>query len=77
MRNRAEVDHAFTHHSPRSDEEVEFYSAYRNQAKDLAFFLVEVLPETAERTIALRALHDAVMKANLACAIHGLKESKP
>lgn len=74
MRTKEEVDHAFTYHAPRSGAEIAFYEEYRESARGLAHYLLANLPETADRTIALRKLQEAVMAANLACALHGIQE---
>jgi len=73
MRTKEEVEHAFTYHAPRGPGEIAFYQSVREQAGDLALFVFLALPETPERTLALRKIQDAVMAANLACALHGLK----
>ena len=70
MRTLAEIEHAFTYHPPHGDQPA-FYEGVRERAKALAIFVFELVPESAERTIALRKIQDAVMAANLACALNG------
>jgi len=74
MRTREDVIEAFTYHPPRSEAEKAFYEDFRDQARELALYLVAAIPESAERTLALRKLHECVMQANAAVAIHGLGE---
>lgn len=69
MRTLEELEHAFSYHPPTSPPL--FYEGVRQRAVALARFVFESLPETADRTIALRKIQEAVMSANLACALHG------
>jgi len=71
MRTFDDVIHAFTYHPPTGDQPL-FYEGVRGHARALALFVFDFLPETPERTIALRKIQDAVMAANLACALHGM-----
>lgn len=72
MRTQAEVIEAFTYHPPASEAEKMFYERFRNTMKDCALFLIEILPECPERTIAIRHIEQAVMYANATVARKGL-----
>ena len=71
MRTIDEVYHAFTYHPPTGDQPL-FYEGVRERAKNLATFVFDFIPESPERTIAIRKIQEAVMAANLACALRGL-----
>ena len=78
MRTQEELNHAFTYHKPSGDQPL-FYEDVRERAKAMAQLVFDFLPSTPERTIALRKIQEAVMAANLACALHGLNfpEDRP
>lgn len=69
----SDVERMFTYR-PWTDEEVRKYRPLRDMAKELALEVVRRVPDSPERTLALRALHDASMKINLAISMHPEKE---
>lgn len=56
-------------------EELERYTPLREMAKQLALEIVRRVPDSPERTLAIRALHDASMKVNLAISMHPERRS--
>lgn len=46
------------------------YIEIRNKAKELASLILDCTPESAEQTLAIRHVQQAVMFANAAIAIH-------
>jgi hypothetical protein len=59
----------FTFHPVHGDQG-ERYSAIRSKALELAELIVGSTPESAEQTLALRALHLCTMQANAAIAVN-------
>lgn len=59
----------FSHHPPKGDQAAR-YARIREQALELAELIKELTPGSAEQTLAIRALHLAVMHANSAIALN-------
>lgn len=57
----------FRHHPPMGDQ-AERYETIRNAGWHFALVIQEMTPPSAEQTLAIRALHLAVMHANTAIA---------
>ena len=71
MRITAEnVEKVFSYHAPDEDQ-IKKYAAIRAQAKDFARTILEVVPECADRSVALRKLRECVMDVNAAIALDG------
>ena len=68
-----DLNNIFTYHAPFGNQ-AERYEKLRSQTKFLAMIVLELTPECAEQTIAIRKLQEAVMFANAAIAIN---ETKP
>lgn len=64
---RADIENFFTYHAP-SSEQVDIMKHIRDDAKRLAFFIHEFVPECADQSAAIRKLREAVMTANAAIA---------
>lgn len=64
---KEDIENWFTYHSPTSEQQVA-YNMVRAHAKDLAFVIFDVVPDSADRTAAMRKLREAVMTANAAIA---------
>jgi hypothetical protein len=62
-----DIDNIFTYH-PCGPEKEEKYVALRNEAKTFAKMILDMAPETPERTLALRKVEEAVMWANASIA---------
>lgn len=69
----ADIERMFTYR-PWTEEEVRKYRPLREMAKELGLEIVRRVPDSSERTLAIRALHDASMKVNLAISMHPTKE---
>lgn len=69
----SEIRSRFEYHPPRSMEEIQFYEEYRKKAFGLASMLVLHTGPSRERSLALTKLEDAVMAANKAIAVNGLR----
>jgi hypothetical protein len=66
----AKIENWFTHHPPDQDQ-LEDYRALRSAALVFATVIVERVPDSADRTAALRKVREAVMTANAAIACGG------
>ena len=61
------IENDFTHHAPNG-EQAEKYSRMRQTAKGLARLVVELCPESRERSTALTKLEECVFWANASIA---------
>lgn len=57
----------FTYHAPKGDQALR-YELIRDQAHNLAAFIVDKTPVSREQSLALTALEEAVMWANASIA---------
>ncbi len=64
-----DLDNLFSHHAPKGDQ-VERYAEIRAAARNFAQIIIEYTPESAEQTLAIRKVHDAMMQANTAIAVN-------
>lgn len=67
-----DIEELFSYHPSNSSDAVRAHTLIREDVKTTAHFLNNVLPESAEKTLAIRALQQALMWANASIAIHGL-----
>lgn len=65
-----QVERAFAYHKPMADQQPR-YEQIRAMAKEFAFALLELTPESREQSLALTDLERCVMMANAAIARHG------
>lgn len=63
----AQIENAFTYHPPKPGQAVK-YERLRAKAKELAYLMDEVCPNSREKSTALTTLQSAVMWANAAVA---------
>lgn len=63
------LEQTFTYHPPHGDQPAR-YVALRDLAKTFAGGILTACPQSAERTLALRHVQQAVMFANASIAIH-------
>jgi hypothetical protein len=70
-----DLDNIFTYHKPFGNQP-ERYTAIRAKAKELAQLILDLTPSSAEQTLAIRDIQQAVMMANAAIAINE-KEPAP
>lgn len=61
------IDNNFTYHPPKGDQQ-ERYEKIRENAKNLAWMMLEYCPESRERSVALTDLESSVMWANASIA---------
>lgn len=64
---QAELDNWFTYHAP-TPLLITQYNHVRNHSKELAEYIINNVPASADRTAALRSLRNTVMAINLAIA---------
>lgn len=70
---RADLDNWFVYHPP-SPEQVPTFEAIRDAGYQMAETIMQQVPPSPDRTVAIRHIRDAVMNANasLACYPEGL-----
>lgn len=66
----SQLEHRFTHHPPKSPEQVTQYENVRYAVLQAAKKLVDLTPVCPEQTRALNALDEAMFLANAAIARH-------
>ena len=62
-----DIDNWFVYHAP-TPEQVEHYNAIREAAKIYAETVNKHVPDSADKTAAIRKIRESVMAANLAVA---------
>lgn len=62
-----DLERIFTYHAPKGDQATR-YQTIRSAAKALAEVIVNLSPESSERTLAIRKIEEAVMWANAGIA---------
>lgn len=67
-----DVERIFTYHAPDAGKVVA-HEAVRDACRFAAHELVQIMVESPEATLAIRKLQEAMMYANAAIAIHGVK----
>lgn len=65
-----QIEDIFTYHKPEADEPAR-YEHIRMAAQVLAKVIVENTPSSADQTVAIRKLREAVMVANASIALKG------
>jgi len=68
-----DLENMFKYHAPTEDQ-VFRYGVLRDEAKLFAYAILEYAPESAERTLAIRKVQEAVMWANASIALNESKE---
>lgn len=63
----AKIENNFTYHGPKPGQP-EIYTTLREKAKELAYLLAELCPESRERSVAMTHLETAVFWANASIA---------
>ena len=64
---KLDLDNLFSYHAPKGNQ-VERYGEIREAAQSFAQVIVDLIPESAEQTLAIRKVHEAMMQANSAIA---------
>lgn len=62
-----DIERRFTYHSPKP-EDIPKFAELRNTAKELAYLIVKLTPESREQSLALTKLEECIMHANAAIA---------
>jgi hypothetical protein len=65
------VEDVFTYHAP-TPEQLIILAEIREQAKSFASYILNTVPNCADRTSSLRNLRMCVMEANAATVLNGL-----
>jgi len=66
-----DLNHIFQYHPPNGPAQVEAYKNLRDAAKMFATIIVDLCPEGADQSAALRKVREAVMTANAGIALGG------
>ncbi|MDR3560500.1 MAG: hypothetical protein P4N59_03520 [Negativicutes bacterium] len=66
----ARIENNFKYHAPKANQPV-MYEAIREKAKELAYLIDALCPDSRERSVAMTELETAVMWANAAIARNG------
>lgn len=69
-RNQKYLENSFKYHAPTPDS-LPRYEAIRAEGRQFAALLLDLLPESRERSLALTAIEEAVMWANASVARNG------
>lgn len=64
-----DIENIFTYHSPTS-EQIPKYEKLRAGAKEFALLIMELCPDSADRSAAIRQLRECVMTANASIALN-------
>lgn len=67
MSKKDQIEKAFTYHPPKPGQP-EVYGEIRQEAKEFAFTLLALCPESRELSVALTHLEEVVMWANASIA---------
>lgn len=67
MSQKLDLQNLFSYHAPKADQ-IERYAEIRAAALVFAEAIVSMTPPSAEQTLAVRKVHDAMMQANAAIA---------
>lgn len=62
-----EVHEWFVYHAPKGDQ-TDRYQILRDEARELAFKILQLVPPCADRSAAIRKLRECIMTANAAIA---------
>ena len=66
---QADLDNWFSYHAPRP-EQIQTYNNIRNKAKELVELFDSVVPDCADKAVAVRHLRETVMAMNLTVACY-------
>lgn len=61
------IEKSYTYHAPKNDQTAR-YTSIREKAKELAYMIDELCPESRERSLAFTKLDETVMWANASIA---------
>jgi hypothetical protein len=66
---KLDLKNLFSYHAPQGTQ-IERYNRIREAARGFAEVITEMTPESAEQTLAVRKVHEAMMQANSAIAVN-------
>ena len=75
--SEAQLDQWFAHHPPVSPEIVRAHETVRAECRRLAQVLSDLLPECPDKTVALRAVREAMYHANACIAVEQRLHGEP
>lgn len=61
------IENTFTYHTPKDDQPAK-YQAIREKAKELAYMIDELVPDSREKSLAMTKLEECSMWANAGIA---------
>ena len=61
------IENAFTYHAPKDDQPAK-YQAIREKAKELAYLIDDMVPDSHEKSLAMTKLEECSMWANAGIA---------
>lgn len=61
------IENTFTYHAPKDDQPAK-YQAIREKAKELAYLIDELVPDSREKSLAMTKLEECSMWANAGIA---------
>lgn len=67
MEKNEQIENNFKYHTPKEGQ-AEKYTEIREKAKELAYVIDELCPNSREKSVAMTQLEDAVMWANASIA---------
>ncbi|NOJ72466.1 DUF7681 family protein [Paenibacillus alvei] len=62
------IENNFNYHAPKEGQPEKYYTAIRTKAKELAYMIDELCPNSREKSLAMTNLEQAVFWANAAVA---------
>lgn len=73
--NRYDLEEIFRYHEP-TDGQVELYNRLRKAAKEFAETIIDCVPNSPDRTAAIRLVREAVMTANAGVALSAFWQTR-
>jgi hypothetical protein len=65
------INHWFSYHPPKDDEQIKAYTEIREAARVFALSVLQHTPQSADQTAAIRKIREAVATSNAAIACQG------
>lgn len=69
-----DIEQIFSHHPPKDEATAQAHEMVRRETKLVAHMFMAELQDSPEKTLAIRALQQAMMFANSALAQYGVRE---
>ena len=71
------LDELFTYHPPTTEARKAAHKAVNDATKECARAIMRNVPDSPEKTLAIRAIIEARMQANAACAFYMERDAAP